>query len=404
MLVTDKQTGYPSIDQPWLKYYDKRLLNYERPSCSVYRYMLENNENNDGIALNFFGKKMSYRDLFTEIDNTAKALISLGVKPGDIVSVVTVSCVQSVLCFYAINKIGAVSNFLNVLSSEGDIKKFVEEGNTRLVITLDLFGTKICNAAKGTSIEKIVFFSLSAYMPKATALLYNLKMKSLDKSFMSDKRFISWEDFLNSAKETDIINIENECPDDICYYGHTGGTTGFPKSVLLTNKAFNLVAWQYVHQLEKENGDVFLNVIVPFVTYGAVVNMHMPLCSGMEEVLVPKFDAGKWAHYIKKYKPSHIIAIPTYISPITEDKGVKGMDLSFLKTIGMGGEGMNVPLEQKVNAFVAAHGSMAKLLKGYGMTEVCGTASVENNHVIKEGSVGIPLIGNNFMIYDNESC
>jgi len=57
-----------------------------------------------------------------------------------------------------------------------------------------------------------------------------------------------------------------------------------------------------------------------------------------------------------------------------------------------------------VNAFVANHGSKAKLLKGYGMTEVCGTAAVENNHVVKEGSMGIPLIGNNFMIYDNENC
>jgi len=310
--------------------------------------MFDNNKNNPGgMALNFFGKKMSYQKMFTEIDNVAKALISLGVKPGDTVLVITVSCVQSVLCFYALNKIGVVSNFINVLSSEEDIKKYIEEGKSKIVITLDLFGNKVCNATKDTSTEKVVFFSLSTYMPKVTAFFYNLKTKSLDKSFMSDERFMSWEVFLNSAKDTEIENIENECPDDIFFYGHTGGTTGFPKTVLLTNKSFNLVAWQYVHQLQKESGDVFLNVIVPFVTYGAVVNTHMPLCCGMETVLIPKFDAGKWAHYMKKYKPSHIIAIPAYISPLTEDKKMKGMDLSFLKTIGMGGEGMNIPLEQK---------------------------------------------------------
>ena len=61
-------TGYPSIDKPWLKYYDEEAINAPLPECTVYEYLWEKNkEYLDNIALNYFGKKITYGRLFENI-------------------------------------------------------------------------------------------------------------------------------------------------------------------------------------------------------------------------------------------------------------------------------------------------------------------------------------------------
>ncbi len=402
-MMTDEKrlTGYPSIDKPWMKYYSDEVINDELPECTIYEYLYElNKDYKSSIALNYFGKKMTYGQLFDEIDKVANAFKQLGVRRGQVVTLVTLSCVNQVFCFYALNKIGAISNFVNVLANEEELKSFVKEGKSKIVISMDLFAEKVVEATKDLNVEKIIVYSLKEYMPFVSKNVYSYKTRSMDISFMKQKNVISWSSFMKCEKEDDV-QIDG-LSEDVCFLGHTGGTTGFPKSVLLTNRSFNSVAWQYVHTFTHERGEVFLSVMVPFVTYGSIVNIHMPLCLGLEVALVPKFEADKWASYVKKYNVVHLCAIPAYVAQMTEDENLAKMNLVNIKTVGMGGEGMNVPLENKINTFLEEHNSSARILKGYGMTEVCATASVEYDIARKVGSVGIPFIHNNFMIYDNE--
>lgn len=395
-----KLTGYPSIDKPWLKYYKPEDIAAPVPTGSMYDYLYENNNNRpDAKALNFFGRKLTYRQLFAEIDKAAKAFETLGVQPGEVVTLVTLSCVPSVVCLYGLNRIGAVSNYVNVLASEEELTKYIEDGSSRIVVALDLFGAKVLPAAKAAGVEKVIFFSLGDFMPPVTKIGFALKTAKMDKSFLKAAISMRWKDFIHAGSGTPLT--VHPCPEDICFYGHTGGTTGFPKTVLLQNKAFNTVAQNYVQCFDHETGDPFLSTIIPFVTYGTMINIHMPLCLGLETVLLPKFDANEWPIYMKKYRIIHICSIPAYVEPIMDK--LAGMDLSGLVTVGMGGEGMNIPLEKKLNEFLRERGSMGDVLKGYGMTEICATATVEFPFANKTGSVGIPLIKNNFMIYDNDA-
>ena len=65
---TDRQTeheltGFPSIDKPWLKYYSEEAIQAELPECTVLQYIKNKNTNNlNGIALNYFGNKITYRE------------------------------------------------------------------------------------------------------------------------------------------------------------------------------------------------------------------------------------------------------------------------------------------------------------------------------------------------------
>ena len=75
-------TGFPSIDKPWMKYYNQECFNVENlPESSLFKYLYENNQHNlDVTALNFFGNKMTYRQMFEEIESTVyKGLHRVGI-------------------------------------------------------------------------------------------------------------------------------------------------------------------------------------------------------------------------------------------------------------------------------------------------------------------------------------
>lgn len=86
--VVENVTGYPSIDKPWLKFYEPKQLNYQMPECSIYEYMSAcSKEYADLYALEYFGQKITYKKMHEIINKTAKALVAVGVKEREIVSV-----------------------------------------------------------------------------------------------------------------------------------------------------------------------------------------------------------------------------------------------------------------------------------------------------------------------------
>ncbi len=401
MLQEKQLTGYPSIDKPWLKYYSQDAIEAPLPECTIYEYLWENNwEHLEDTALNYFGRKISFGKLFDQISRASRAFRAMGIKAGDVCTVITLSCVNSVIVFYALNKIGAVSNYISALSSEEEMAVYFREAAAPYVVTMDLFADKVLKACN--SDNKIVVFSLSDYMPSQIRGVAKIKFFTFSHSIRKDKRVIFWKKFLLQAKLAGDSSVHKRTPETVGVWAHTSGTTGFPKTVLLTDKAYNAVAMQYMKSMRHERGEVFLNIMVPFVVYGMLTCMHVPLCMGLTVVLIPKFEAAEWSKYFKKYAPNHIVGIPSYFSPILFDNKLYNADLSCLITIVAGGDSLSETLENEMNEFLAGHNSKAKLIKGYGMTEVCASAVNNFNNITKIGSVGIPLVKNNICIYDND--
>lgn len=396
-------TGYPSIDKPWLKYYTDDQIKSPIPNCSLYEYLYEKNKEylND-FALDYFGHKISYGRLFEMIENAARSFSEIGVKPNDIVTLVTVSTVTSIVCFYALNKIGAVSNYVNVLSEEKELVGFFKEAKSEVVVSLDLFADKVIAAAKDCSVKKIVFFSISEEMPIVTKMGFRLKTFAMNKEWKQDSICVMWKDFIKLADGKPKIVYKKD-PNKLALLCHTGGTTGMPKAVMLADIAMNCVADYYRQCFKYTRGQVWGNIMIPFVVYGILVCMHMPLCLGLTIAIIPKFESKDWVKYLSKFNINYILGVPSYIGSMLRDDALKGYDMSNLLLCGVGGDGMNAELEQKINLFFANHGTNIEILKGYGMSEVCGTAVTGLNGINKINSVGIPLIHNNMMIYDNNS-
>ena len=392
-------TGYPSIDKPWLKYYSEEAINAPLPECTIYEYLWENNKDYlDDIALIYFGKKITYGELLENIDKAARAFLSLGLNAVDVCTVVSISCVNSVIVFYALNKIGAISNYINAIASEDEFRTYFSEARSKCIVTLDLFAEKVIKSLDASVTKNVVVFSLADYMPKMTSIGYKLKFPKINLEYSN---CIMWSDFISKSANSESDEFKHGA-DTVSIWAHTGGTTGFPKTVLLTDKAYNSVVMQYMQSMRHKRGEVFLNIIIPFVVYGMLTCLHMPLCLGLTVVIIPKFEAKDWIKYITVYHPNHIAGIPSYYSPMLCDPNFKSMDLSEIITFAAGGDGLNEHLENDLNAFLHQHGSKAQLIKGYGMTEVCSSAVTAFGDYSKIGSVGIPLVKNNIKAYDAE--
>ena len=160
------------------------------------------------------------------------------------------------------------------------------------------------------------------------------------------------------------------------------------------------MAIQYEHLGANYNkGDTFLNGIVPFVAYGIVVTIHMPMCLGMTNIIAPILSPKEFTDFMIKYKPNHTITVPTYVENFIEDKKANSMNWSFLKNLGVGGDSFSEEIEVRVNNFLKSHESSAIAEKGYGMTENSATAGVCLVGVNKLSSLGIPLPLNTYGIF-----
>ena len=217
------------------------------------------------------------------------------------------------------------------------------------------------------------------------------------------KGIISWDTFIKGAKNGNAVEAEY-VGDATVAITYTGGTTGFPKGVMLTNDSMNAVAFNFIHSgLVHEDGQRFLGIMPIFSSYGLVCGIHMPLAIGCEVALIPRFYPNKMGEYVRKYKPEHMIATPAFYEILINSEEMKDFDLSFMLTMGSGGDSMNAGLETKLEAFMESHNIRYPLAQGYGMSEVSAAATFCVNDRYKKGSVGIPCIATTIGIFDPET-
>ena len=115
-------TGYPSIDKPWLKFYPPSALEKEIPQKTAYSFVYDKQkENQSATALEYFGTHISYRKVFDMIEQIARSFKKLGVQSGDIVTLALPTMPETVYIFYALNRIGAISNLIDPRLQETEI-------------------------------------------------------------------------------------------------------------------------------------------------------------------------------------------------------------------------------------------------------------------------------------------
>ncbi len=350
-------------------------------------------------AFEYFGMKCSYKTLIEKIEKVSACYFELGVRKGDIVSVIMPNTPEAVISIYALNRIGAVANIIHPLCAREEIKRYIVSSNSKFLLCIDLCYHKINHIIDETALERVVLASADNSMPGILKILYRLKKDNKSKPDKKDKRFISWDKFLVSvgcASEYFPRGSENDKPAIIL---HSGGTTGTPKDIMLTNRNFNAFGMQSVLTLRDVSvGDKILAVLPIFHGFGLGVCVHVAFCFGACSVLIPKFNAKRLPALLKKYKPTMLFGVPTLYEALLKSKGSKNLDLSFLKYAVSGGDLLPKKLEESVNSFFKDHNSHIRICEGYGMTEGLAALSLSVGDAYKSGTIGKPLIGNKMCV------
>ncbi len=388
------------IKSPWEKYYTKEELNINVPNVSIYQLMEESAKNNlHNVALEYLGKNITYKQFLQLIDKCAKSFLQIGVKEGDTVTICMPNTPEALITFYAVNKIGAIANMIHPLSSEEEIKSYLQESNSIVLVMIDVCYEKVCNIIQDTNVTKTIVVSAKNSMPIILGMGYLITQGYKIKKPRRDDRYIYWNEFLlrsylyHGNVETKLRLGE---PSVIL---HSGGTTGNPKGILLSDYNFNALVEQAKVIFNNLNYKDSILVILPnFHGFGLGVSMHLPLCLGVKLILVPQFNAKKFDELLAKYRPSVITGVPTLFEAMLNNSGMKYVDLSFLKYVVSGGDSLSIPMFAKINEFLSSHGSKIKIFQGYGMTESLAATAVTHGISYREGSIGIPFPGNYFKI------
>lgn len=388
-------------EKVWLKHYPREVREWSLPECTALNYMKQlNAERLDSSALHYYGKDISFRELFARIDATANAFATVGVKPGDIVSFLSVQIPETIAAVYALNKLGAVANTIDPRMDVSSIERMIKDSGSRILVTIDLAFPKVRKIMDSIRQNLIIVQSAAQSLPFLKKIAMKLAAKT-DVTY-SDTT-IQWTEFMANG----IGTVATEAPyagDAMVAITYTGGTTGVPKGVVLTNDSMNAVAVNFIHcDVVREEKDRFLGIIPIFSAYGMVCGMHMPLCMRVTLVPIPRFIPDTIGRLVKTYRPNHVISTPVFIELLMQSKEVKGMDLSFLRTLASGGDTMNEGLEAKLDVFRKEHHMQYPLAQGYGMSELSAAATFCVNRIYKSGSAGIPSLTTTVGIFDPDT-
>lgn len=379
------------VKTPWYDFYDGVKPHLDYPDISIYN-MLEDSMRNreDFISYNYYGTKKTYKEFIAQIDKCARALKSLGVKASERVSICMPNTPEAIIAFYAINKIGAVANMIHPLSAENEIKYFLNVSKSKYVITIDIAFNKINHISNDTNLKKCIVVSAKNSMPIYLKIGYQLTKGRKIKLEKSDLN-LSWNNFIKLGEDYNNKIKSNFKGNDVAAILYSGGTTGYPKGIELTNLNFNALAIQSFEacQCLKEK-DKVLSIMPVFHGFGLGICIHTVQYFGGTSILLPQFSAKTFDKLLKKYKPNIIAGVPTLYEALLKNKNLDGYDLSFLKCVISGGDSLSISLKEKVDTFLKEHGANIQIREGYGLTECVTGSCLTPMNYYRKGSIGIP--------------
>ena len=375
-------TGYPSIDKPWQQYYSEAALRAPLPACTVWKNIYERNKAHpDDTALLYFGKKISYGKLFSEVDRTARALAHLGVKNGDNAAVCMPAVPEAIYTILALNKLGANAGMLNPTFSEAQLTERVNEMEADVLLAVNELYPVVQNVIPKTAVKHVVT------CPAVNSLGAFARLAKKAKPIPGT---ISWNTFIRQGRGTayETAPYEKQKPAIMVF---SSGTTGASKGIQLTNDGINATICEY------ENGgfgfkrqDIYFAQIPIWFSTGISVTMLTPLAFGVVVMLEPVYDFEIFRRHILKYKPNFLVTAMGLLYYLM-NKQPRAEAYKHFMYLCAGGEYVAPVAEEKYNKWLADNGNLHGLHKGYGMCECGGTVTSSYERINTVGSAGIPM-------------
>ena len=340
-------------------------------------------------ALTFLGATTTYRQLGEAIERCAAALAGLGLRAGDRITIAMPTSPQGVIAFYAANRLGAVAVMVHPLCTPPEIEFYLNASRSRCALTLDLCYPKFAAVRANTGLEQLIVTRVTDTLGPLKRLGYRLTRGRTAPAIPRDPTTRWWRPLM--AQAWPPAPPPHGRAEDLAAILFSGGTTGSPKGVMLSNRNLTAEGMQAAAWVGLGAGDVMLAALPIFHGVGLGLCINAVLLSGGKAILVPIFNAASVAEVIRTGRPTLMVGVPTLYDSLTKDRSLARADLSCLRAAFSGADTLPRPVKERFEQMVAEHGGAVKLFEGYGLTEAVTGIMAMPLGEYREGSVGVPF-------------
>ncbi|MBP7342749.1 MAG: AMP-binding protein [Syntrophaceae bacterium] len=372
--------------KPWLKFYNNVPATILYPRVTMYEALMQTvDQFPDRVAYDFFDCTSTYRQFGQDIDTCANALAALNLKKGDRITIAMPMSPQGIICFYAANKLGVVASMIHPLSTAKEIAYYLKICGSHTVLTLDIYYDTFREVKNETPLTTLIL----------TEMTDPLTPHAPGSDKIHEDPIVKWWKPIMKADNPEAPKAEMGT-DEMAVILYSGGTTGFPKGIMLSNYNFvsegmMVAAWGGETIKMKHDEYSTLAIMPIFHGFGLGIGCNATFMGGGTSILVPHFTPEIVAELIRKKRPSIISGVPTLYDAISRNPDFQTADLSCLKATSCGADSLPRHVKERFEEIVTRQGGHVELVEGYGLTEsVTGVISTPLDGY-REGSVGVPF-------------
>ena len=372
----------------------KKTLDYEKLTLSQALSRSAKKFPNH-IALNYMGKKFTFKELDGLVNAFTRALRDIGIQPGDKVALCLPNIPQVLIANYAVFRLGAVAVQNNPLYTERELQYQLNDSDSKAIITLTLLIPRIQKIKADTQIKKIIGCHINSYLPFPKKQLFPFVKKDMYRKVAPAEDVLVFNGLIAGYSKEPMEDQSKW--DELATLIYTGGTTGVSKGVMLSNSIISSNVQQFAAWFPELNpGEERLTGNYPMFHSAGFATTNLMIWQAWEHLMVPRPEPKINIELIKKYKPTFVPGVPTIFVGLLADPEFRKLDLSNVKGFFSGA----APLaEDTIRDLKNLSGST--MCEVYGSTETAPFATVTPwGGKIKPGTVGIPIPDTDVKIVD----
>ncbi|MEJ9231218.1 long-chain fatty acid--CoA ligase [Peribacillus butanolivorans] len=368
-------------EKKWLSMYPdsipKEIKVPEFPMQQILKNTFQSYPNN--TAITFYGRKISYQELFFASQAFASALQQKSVQKGDRVAIMLPNCPQYVIAYYGSLTTGAIITQINPMLVERELQHILQDSGAETIVVLDGLYPKVKSVQQNVNVKNIIVVSL----------------QPSDADFQPD---ISFDQFIKTG-DGNITPVTIDPGNDIAVLQYTGGTTGRSKGAMLThsNILANVVqSYEFFKHELKIGCERTLTVIPLFHVFGMTSAMNLSVYIAGDSIILPRFEIEEVLETIKREQPTIFPGVPTMYVALTNHPKAEEYGMGSIRVCNSGSAPMPMELLREFE-----RKSGAKIIEGYGLSEA--SPSTHCNPIFAErkpGSVGIGFPSTDYKVVD----
>jgi len=353
----------------------------------------------DRVALDFFGRTWTYKELGHLVRRAARGLQDQGLRKGDRFGLCLPNCPYFVVLYFAALRVGAVVVNFNPLYTERELEHQIRDSGTRMMAVPDIsmIHDKVEAVASSAGLDRIVLCGMREMLPTLQGIGFALLKRKEHARVLDEKLHLRLSTLLASDAAPDRVVMS---PDDVAVLQYTGGTTGVPKGAMLTHANLTANSAQMVVHVGglRPQQERTLGVLPMFHVFALTTVLNFSIEIGAEIVLLPRFEMKQVLKTMKRKPPTQFFGVPTIYIAMNGLPVDQIPDLSSVRACISGG----APLPLEVREQFEAR-TRAKVVEGYGLSETAPIITCNPlNGVVKDNSCGPSFPGTVIEIRDPE--